>query len=298
MTQPADSAPAAPAARNLFVFVTFGVLAVAITIVAGLPVVLSADPTLAGPAVAPDHPLRVPRALALGLAAVSRFGPAVAALIVLGSFGRAGDGRAFLARLIRWRVNPAWYLAALAGPFALGLLAVALESVLAGRPGLVWWQTPSATAVAAAIVLALGQELGWRGYGVALLQPRFGGFGTGLVLGVFWFACQRWTLITPGGRFLIVFFGMVMLFVLLLAASVLITWLYNSAGGSLPVACAGGAGFLLMTTVVQFNFLAYAFLVGVSCVAAALIVALNGPNQEKIRTTMLPWTTGPLGGGA
>jgi membrane protease YdiL (CAAX protease family) len=120
------------------------------------------------------------------------FGPLVAAVLLTAQeSGRAGL-RSLLGKILQWRVAPIWYGVALSGPPLLYLVAMALEVVLLGG------QPPSLGALIGAlpilviitvygmIFVALGEEVGWRGYALPALQARYGALVSGVILGALW----------------------------------------------------------------------------------------------------------------
>ncbi len=98
--------------------------------------------------------------LAFGLLAL--FGPATAAFVV----ARVWRGRAGIAELwavtTRWRVHPAWYLAAFGLPIA-GFVIGHVLYVLAGNDPL---PVPGAVQPILLLLffLVIGEEIGWRGF--------------------------------------------------------------------------------------------------------------------------------------
>lgn len=82
------------------------------------------------------------------------------------------------------------------------------------------------------IVLAFGEEAGWRGYLLPLLQSRLSALSASLVVGVVWFLWHIPLLYLPGQdtggeAFPIVLFGATVTL-----SSILYTWLYNNTRGS------------------------------------------------------------------
>jgi membrane protease YdiL (CAAX protease family) len=162
------------------------------------------------------------------------FGPLAAALIVSALSGGWRAVAALLSQLGRWRVHPLWYAVALAGPFLLTALAGA-AAVAAGAPspGLGvysdWWGVVT-TLVATAVVIGVFEEVGWRGFALPRMQRRHAALTAALVLGVIWALWHLPELVSdPNERELVPYLLAV------LAYSVLITWLYNSTRGSLPI---------------------------------------------------------------
>ena len=157
---------------------------------------------------------------------------AVAVMLTALLHGRRGV-RSLLARLVKWRVGLRWYLVVLLVPL-LVLLAVGISVLLGGA-------VPTVDASILTIVIlfafhifpgsALGEELGWRGFALPHLQDTRGALATALILGPLW---GSWHLplflANTDSRPLALF----PLFVLsAIALSVVLSWLYNSTGGSL-----------------------------------------------------------------
>lgn len=157
-----------------------------------------------------------------------------------------------VARVVRVRVGRRWW-ALVAGTAALALLAVATAAVTGHPlPAAAAFLRYSGTAelgvvgVLAVIVLVngLGEETGWRGFAVEHLLPRHGLRWTALVVAAVW-----------GGWHLPVFwidesfraFGVLAVgwAVGLVAASVVLTWMYRETGRSVAVVAAWHAAFNL-----------------------------------------------------
>ena len=120
--------------------------------------------------------------LVFGLLAL--FGPATAAFVV----ARASDRPTAVAELrgaaTRWRVNPAWYLAAVALPVA-GFAIGHLLYVLAGHDPL---PIPGAINPIMFIlfVLVIGEEVGWRGFLLSGLLRRRSPVAATAIVAVAW----------------------------------------------------------------------------------------------------------------
>jgi len=166
---------------------------------------------------------------------VGVWGPAIAALVVVGHVHGAAGVRAYLGRLHHWRAPLGVWLCTVAGIPAVYLAAAALTE-LAGGDGLArasprWGEL----AVLAVLIATAGpvEELGWRGFALPLLQRRYGGIAAALVLGGIW---GLWHLplfleSLAEGRVL----GLAVFLVQILALSVLLAVLYNAGAGCLPV---------------------------------------------------------------
>ena len=169
---------------------------------------------------------------------IGAFGPMVAAVVLtVRESGRAGL-RSLLGRVTHWRVAPVWYGVALLGPIALQLLAMALHVALGGQP-------PDPSAMVAAlpgvvlltaymlVQVGIGEEVGWRGYALPRLQAGHGALVSSAILGSIWTLWHLPLFFDPATGYSITPFWVFLFF--LLPVSVLITWVFNSTGGSVLV---------------------------------------------------------------
>ena len=205
--------------------VTYFVLAFAFTWALWVPAALEARGLIS--------PLPVPATF------LGAFGPLVAAVVVTAlESGRAGL-RSLLDRIVRWRVAPVWYAVALLGPLALMLAAIALHVVLGGQPpslGLLIGALPTLLIyiVYMMLTVALGEEVGWRGYALPALQARYSALIASLILGVMWALWHLPVFFNPDTFYSNIPFGLWLAY--LIPFAVLITWVFNSAGGSVLMA--------------------------------------------------------------
>ena len=208
---------------------TFFAIACAGTWVVLLPLVLAGNGLL--------PPSAVPPGLAFLLTVLGPFaGPTLAAFALTAALdGRAGV-RTLLGRYVQWRFGAVWYLAAVAGPPALLMAAVAAVYGAGALPppeqGL---QLALAFAVTLAVNLVLGgilaEEPGWRGFALPRLQARYGTLVGSVVLGALWSGWHLPLLLIPGNT---TWTGSFALYALLgIAFSVIHTWVSNGARSSL-----------------------------------------------------------------
>lgn len=176
------------------------------------------------------------------------FGPAVAALVVIGVVDGRDGIRAFLRRWVLWRVAPRWYLLALVGLPALGLV-VGLPFRDGTERLAVAGSVPAAVVTYLAIlsflvVLGGGQEEpGWRGFALPRMQARLGPVMASVALGLLW---GLWHLpvflLVPGynaaepglagvaaSLLLFTVFGTI-------GQALVLTWLFNQTRGSVFLA--------------------------------------------------------------
>ncbi len=177
-----------------------------------------------------------PPASAAALSTLGQFGPFIAALIVAGVWGGWPGLRDLPRRLLRWRVNPVWYAAAVFLPPALAGAAVAARAVWVGqsaavtRPDLAGEIVPQFVYV---LLLGgpLGEEPGWRGFALPRLQAALPPLAATLVLALAWagWHLPLWWVADVPCSFAFYVVGVVPL-------TYLFTWLSDRSAGSLPVA--------------------------------------------------------------
>jgi membrane protease YdiL (CAAX protease family) len=209
----------------------------------------------------------VPSAVAIGLIALLH--------------GKAGVRQVFR-RLRLWRVGVGWW-AAVVLLSTLGVVAVGLSVLLGGEaPDLAVTMLPGAVFLLLFSIFpgsAGGEELGWRGFALPYLQAGRSALGASVVLGVAWGVWHMpLYLIGTDNRPLTLFAPWVLLTV---AASVILTWMYNGTRGSLLIVVLFHAASNLPLTVLlepledqaALPFLIY---VALMTVAASVVVAATG----------------------
>jgi membrane protease YdiL (CAAX protease family) len=158
-------------------------------------------------------------------------GPLVAGLIVTAlSEGRPGV-KAFFARIVRWRVGIRWYAFAFLTPFLIPATAGAINLIFGGT-----LQQPQQPVAPADLIekftfiflfIGLGEEPGWRGFGVEQLQKVFSPIVTSLIIWVVW---AVWHIPLFGSEVMPVIIPAFIIGVL--AGSIIQTWMYNRTRGS------------------------------------------------------------------
>lgn len=166
------------------------------------------------------------------------FGPSLAAMVLVAMDGGRAGLRAWLTRFLGWRGNGRWMTLAFLSPLAVLTIAAAIHMALGGS-------LRASPALSHAVLFVanfglvfflggpLGEEFGWRGYALPVMQERIGWRSASVILGVIW-----------GAWHLPLFFiagssqhqgSMAAFFALIVATSVFYTWLFNrSAGSVLP----------------------------------------------------------------
>ena len=166
-------------------------------------------------------------------------GPLLAAVVVTAQEGGRAGLHSLLSRVVRWRVAPIWYGVAILGPLLITLGAISLHVLLGGQPpslGLLIGTLPTLLIVVVYMMLtvALGEEVGWRGYALPALQARYSALLATLILGVLWALWHLPVFFNPDTLYSNLPFVLFLAYIIPFA--VLITWVFNSAGGSVLMA--------------------------------------------------------------
>jgi membrane protease YdiL (CAAX protease family) len=163
----------------------------------------------------------------LPLAMFGVFGPlAAATILTTRAEGRPGLGRLY-GRLLPAKVSWLWYVVALLVPGVLLAGALYLFN-LAGRQGPIHFHRGAATLVVG-LVIAIAEEVGWRGYALPRMQEKLGPLAAAGLLGVIW---TVWHI----PMFLGLGIPLSLLLVMLLffvGGSLTFSWIYNRTGQSL-----------------------------------------------------------------
>lgn len=161
------------------------------------------------------------------------FGPAIAAVIASRREGGWARARELLGGLGAWRVAPWWYLVALGLPALVFVAGRAVYGLVPGNEGGPWfWPPATPEAVIGAILVPVGEEIGWRGYALPRLMARHGPVLATLILGSLWAGWHLPMLVAAGTTptelaIFVPFF---------VAGAFLFTWVYQRTGGSLLLA--------------------------------------------------------------
>lgn len=266
--------------------VTFYVLAFALAWCIKIPVVLSNTDNIV-------------------LRLLPSFFPAIAALVTAAIIaGRRGVGDV-LRQVGKLRVSPIWYLIALIGPMVLNLLAIVLALPFGEAfPKFTFPGIRLLPVILVATFFALGEELGWRGFALPRLQGRFNALIASLIIGLLWWAWHLPEALggPAAGLSLQQSIGREFRDLLLdVAASILITWIYNSTGGSVLLATLFHVGlgllaqFLPIPNAPNVSLVDILFIV-ILCSAAAIIVLRTGPaylTQKKPGVPGVPVPANP-----
>jgi membrane protease YdiL (CAAX protease family) len=175
------------------------------------------------------------------LAFLAVWSPSIAAFVVVGVTDGWAGIRAYARRVTRLRGSWTWYAVVLVGVPLVYLLSAVVASATGGPPLRVGsdWLPAFVTVSLLRATQGPVEELGWRGFALPLLQRRHSGLVSGVVLGLVWALWHTPALVVSTAEFARVgplFPGVVRLFAVLVATSVVLTVVFNGSRGSVPVA--------------------------------------------------------------
>jgi len=213
----------------------------------------------------------IPQSLAFWL------GLTIATYLTAGLSGGKAAIRDLVSRMLRWRVSPRWYAVAVGLPFAMGVAGMALARVMGHAPqvgdefGLILLVPVFLLEL---WLFLLTEETAWRGFALPRLQRRYSLLNASLILGVLWGLWHIPLFLIPDSfQAGLPFAGF---FLSTVATSIMVSWLFNNARGSVLVC----AVFHAMTDVaiaylgvMNSGRVAFWVFVGIQCaVAVGLIV--------------------------
>ena len=165
------------------------------------------------------------------------YGPLLAAFLVTAWTGGGAGLRELFGRLTRWRIGWVWLAAALSPLAVFGVVVLVMRLVtgtwqaaagfgqVAELPGLNW----AAGWLAWILISGLGEETGWRGFALPRLQARYSARDASFLLGLLW---AGWHAPAFFYNYELSLFSVLAFVVGILAGAMVLTWLYNSTGGS------------------------------------------------------------------
>jgi membrane protease YdiL (CAAX protease family) len=211
------------------------------------------------------------------------------------------DGRSglkiFFSRIVRWRVGMQWYAVALLTPAVLYLAAARLN-VLSGATIATNIQLPpmgdliTGIVIFSFLMIALGEEPGFRGFALPRLLAGRSAIAAGLILGVL-HAIWHLPFFLEGNPIAILSAALIVM-----SGAVLNTWLFNHTNGSVLTAMllhtsidvvSGDIGlFKLMFSGADLE--RQGVLLGIAYVAAAILLPLfAGRELGRKAETARPW---------
>jgi membrane protease YdiL (CAAX protease family) len=175
-------------------------------------------------------------------------GPFISGILMNFFVGGKEGVRKLLSRLGQWRTGARWYaMAILTGPFLVAAVLFGLSLFdRAFLPGIVTTNDKFAS-----LIFGIGwglvgggllEETGWTGFAVPKLRQRYSVLSTGLIVGILWgiwhFMIAFWASNYLGGvgSWIMFVAGFLAFYLLALPAyRVLLVWVFDRTGGSLPV---------------------------------------------------------------
>jgi membrane protease YdiL (CAAX protease family) len=172
-----------------------------------------------------SNPLYVLMAYSPGIAGI---------LLIWRHYGLKGLG-SFFRRLTLWRMPLAWWLFLLMGIPALAYIASALNGTISDPFPYSPWYLVFPALFQSFFLLGTMEEFGWRGVAQPLLQRKMAPIWAGLIVGIIWGTWHLPVFLFGGGVQysawpIVPFLGGV------IAISVILTPMFNSARGSLLIA--------------------------------------------------------------
>jgi membrane protease YdiL (CAAX protease family) len=229
-------------------------------------------------------------------------GPTLAAFIMTGiTEGKAGVRR-LRNRIEQWRAGWQWYLFILLGLPALLLLGIIIQpGALASFQGLrpVLLVSYPLTFVAAFFGVGAPEEIGWRGFALPRMQPRYGPLWGTLLLGVLWCFWHLLYFLTPdhgggpGTSFATFLTNFSIFFLMIVALAIILTWVFNHTRGSIFIAILAHASvdtpvlvWIPLFLAVDVTRLNMAVLIGFGVPALLIVILTRGrlgyqPSQEQ-----------------
>ncbi len=171
-------------------------------------------------------------------------GPLVSAFVMTGLVSGRSGVRELLGRVFQWRVPLGWHLLAWFGPAVLyGIAAVVVRFVWLPWPKLgqfghseefaqlavpVYWML-------SLICYGFGEEVGWRGFALPHLQRKYSALTCAVIMSVFWALWHLPVFAFSAGMSQMGPGEIVGWYLSLLTGTVLLSWMYNGAGGSVLI---------------------------------------------------------------
>ncbi|PRX46919.1 CAAX prenyl protease-like protein [Prauserella shujinwangii] len=261
---------------------SFFVLSFALSWLAWAPYVLSEN----GLGVIPlSFPVILGSTQLLGVLPGAYAGPLLSAFVLTALIGGRAGLRRWLGRVTRWKVNWRWYVGVLGGvPLALAVTSLPFAG---------GWSVPAASVLIAYLVglafqlvtTGLAEEPGWRDFALPYLQPKYGPLRGTLILGPLWGVWHLPLFFTEWGGW--PHFSVVEVLEFCAAAtaiSVVMTWVFNRTGESLPLAALlhisvnnfFSTAWLPLFPTMDPRDLAHVFLIASAVAAVVTVLATRG----------------------
>ena len=232
------------------------------------------------------------------------YAPSISAIVVTGFIDGAAGIRRLLGGFLRWRIGIQWYLAILVGIPMLSVVAILVNAAIAQTPPGIdhWYQLfllgPTGHWIADAagagglwsVVLVIlgsfladpgpfGEELGWRGFALPRLLNGRSALSAGVILGIIWGVWHLPAFLIGGTPQNSMSFPLFMIGAV--GISVLMTWAFKGTRGSVLAAVLIHWTFNTCSDLTKMPLALIS--VGLIVIAAALVVAITGPELSRSR---------------
>ncbi len=215
--------------------ISFFILANALSWIAWIPYVLSEN----GIGVWQfSFPVILGTSQIAGMLPGAYLGPITSALLVT-LIADGGHGlRRWAARLWKWRVRWHWYAIALIGvPAALVLTGTVVSGGQIFAPSLTALALYVPLLLLQMVTTGLAEEPGWRDFALPRLQAKFGPMRSAFILGPLWALWHMPLFFTEWGNWPNAHWSAPLTFtVFCIGFNVVMAWVFNSTGQSLPLA--------------------------------------------------------------
>lgn len=217
------------------------------------------------------------------------FGPAIAAIVIATASGGWAALRVLLGRLWIWRISPPWVAFALLFPAATYVVSSLLSPATSGSPTFSpvrqWYLIP--LIYVGLLLVVIGEELGWRGFALPLLQRRWGALVSSLVLAIPWTVWHFAIMTNPVAPNIGNVAGLAFI-PFVFAIAIMFTAVFNNTSGSLLAVLAYHAAGDVTGFFLKLTSRAYDINVAITLVAAILVVVIFGPKNlsrtaERVR---------------
>lgn len=185
-----------------------------------------------------------------------------------------------LLRLIRWRVQPIWYVVALGVTGLLSLIAIGIYLVIGGTNQvgvLLSSQDLVPSLLFQTFFFLLTEETAWRGFALPRLQAGYSALNASLILGVLWGFWHVPLFFIPGSfQSTLPFVGFLLAAI---AMSIITTWVFNHTHGSVLLVAilhAATDTTIAYTNVMSGNQALFWIFVGVQITFAVILVVMQG----------------------
>jgi uncharacterized protein len=220
------------------------------------------------------------------------FGPMIAALMVK-YFSDGWRGvKDLLKRMVQWEVKWVWYVVVLVVPVLVVTAAGYADGLMNNQSfTLKGFSTneefpqfgPVGYFLFNFFTFGIGEETGWRGYALPVLQKRFSALVATLILAVGW-ACWH----IPAFIYRPLYNEMNMagitgFFMSMVMGAIVLTWLYNSTKGSLLIVALFHAMIELMFMSANVSAEMISYIGAVIMIAAVMIIVLAKPTNLSLQ---------------